>query len=396
MIQTFDFKMSTPIVKPLPQGRRRVVFLGMVFLFLGAVPLFVFYATGYRYDFFSETGGITATGGLYISILADKGELFLDEAPVQDVRIFRKASYIQNLVPGMHRIHVQEPGLQTWVKELPVYPYIVTEAEAFLMPIRPQVRLVTEYQTATGTPVYLGMSPGTQILPFASSTLPVSVTNSQATSTLVVNSEYDFVSELFSSENTSTTTLIKKVTNEVVGGFKFANDSARGVASSTELSITTRLWRDISLYERDGEVFAKYVGEQNNIPYYFCVPKTSLASTSELYGAQVMTGVAQAMEESSLLGTTETANSSKICRSEIRIDTHGKEVIYFDFFPNSGDLVLLHLDDGIFVVEIDDRSWQNSEQLYPNSAEKVIINNGIIYVEDHSIYFELLTTLITQ
>jgi len=396
MIQTFDFKISAPTVRPLPQGRRRFVFLGMVFIFLGAVPLFVFYATGYRYDFFSETGGITATGGLYISILTDNGELFLDEMPVSNVRIFRKASYIQNLIPGMHRIHVQEPGLQTWVKELPVYSYIVTEAEAFLMPISPQVRLVTEYQTATGTPVFLGMSSSTQILPFASTTLPVIVTKSKATSTLIINSEYDFVSELFSPEKISSSTLIKKVTNEVVGAFKFADDSNSGLASSTELSTTTRLFHDISLYERDGEVFARYIGAQNNIPYYFCVPQASLASTSELYGAQVMTGVAQAMEESTLLGTTETSNSSRVCRSEIRIDTHGKPVIYFDFFPNGGDLVLLHLADGIFVVEIDDRSWQNSQPLYPDSAEKVVINNGIIYVEDHGIYFELLTTLITQ
>ena len=70
------------------------------------------------------------------------------------------------------------------------------------------------------------------------------------------------------------------------------------------------------------------------------------------------------------------------------------KVIYFDFFPNNGDLVLLQLDNGIFVVEIDDRSWQNSQQLYPASAEKIIVNNGIIYVKDHGIYFELLTKLL--
>jgi hypothetical protein len=69
--------------------------------------------------------------------------------------------------------------------------------------------------------------------------------------------------------------------------------------------------------------------------------------------------------------------------------------LYFDFFPGSSDLVLEHRTDGIFVVEIDDRSWQNTQQIYPASAEKVVINNGRIYVRDGGINLELLTTLIT-
>ena len=395
MTKNFSTKMNKPTVNPLSRGQRRFVFLGLVFIFLLTVPMFVFYATGYRYDFFSPTGGLTTTGGLYISILSENGELFLDEKPVQDVRIFRKASYIQNITPGVHRIHVQEEGMQTWVKELPIYPYMVTEAEAFLFPKRPQVRLITEYQTATGSPIYLGMSSSTKILPFASTSLPILITKNRATSTLTLNSEYSFILALFNEQTKSTSTLLKRMTDEISSAFVFSNPQTKvSASSSAELATTTRLYRDIKLYERGGEIYAKYVGAEQDIPYYFCVPQSSLASTTELYGAQVMKGVVQAMEESALLGTTETANKSRICRSEIKIDTKGHKVIYFDFFPNNGDLVLLQLDNGIFVVEIDDRSWQNSQQLYPASAEKIIVNNGIIYVKDHGIYFELLTKLL--
>jgi hypothetical protein len=35
----------------------------------------VFYATGYRYDIFAGDGSITATGGLYVSVGVDEGEV---------------------------------------------------------------------------------------------------------------------------------------------------------------------------------------------------------------------------------------------------------------------------------------------------------------------------------
>jgi len=141
-----------PAVKPLPYWRRKLVFILLLAIFLLSLPVFMFYSTGYRYDFLSEKPTIKATGGLYISGEAD-GTIFVDEVEIEDARIFRKAAYIRGLEPHLHRVHVQEEGLNTWVKDLMVYPQIVTEAEVFNLPVISQVRLVTEYRTSDSEPV---------------------------------------------------------------------------------------------------------------------------------------------------------------------------------------------------------------------------------------------------
>jgi len=393
-----DFQKPTSILQPLPQSRRRFVFLSLLTLFICAVPIFVFYATGYRYDIFSPMGSITATGGLYISVLSEDGELFLNEVPVSDVRIFRNASYLQNLTPGIQRVHVQSPGLHTWVKELPVYAHIVTEAEAFLLPVVPQVRLITEYVTATGTPVLMVLpTEATTTVIFASPTLKLIATTSMATSTYVKNNEFDYVEQLFGTSTESEATLLGRVVGEVSGAFQFASpNDPIATTTATSTTTTTQLRNNIELFVRGTELFVRFVGNERDIPYYFCVPRATIASTTELYGAQVMHGVAAAMATNTLLyNTTETLTetTARICRDEIRIDTQSKNVLQFDFFPGSSDLIIAHLEDGVYVVEVDDRSWQNTQKIYPASAEKMMIDNGRIYIKDEHVYLELLSII---
>lgn len=391
-----DINHKTPYVKPLPHARRRFLFLSLFTLFVCSVPVFVFYATGYRYNIFSPNSVITATGGLYISIISDAGELYLNEEPVRDVRIFRNASYLQNLLPGVQRVHVQAPGLHTWVKELPVYPHIVTEAEAFLLPLNPQIRLITEYSTATGSPVIVVASTSTisTLLAFASTSLPVYATTSHATSTYTRSSEFDYIVQLFGTSTDATDSLLGRVVGEVSDAFKFAPaPDSNSSSTATSTATTTKVWNNIELFKRGTEIFVRYIGPEWDTPYYFCVPINSLASTTELYGAQVMSGITAAIANETSEVQTLSEISSRICRDEIRIDTQYQNVRYFDFFPGSSDLILLHLDNGVYVVEVDDRAWQNTQKIYPASAEKVLIDGGRIYIKDETEFIELFTTL---
>ncbi len=391
---------KTPNVQPLPHARRQVLFISLVTLFIFAVPVFVFYATGYRYNIFSPDAVITATGGLYISILSDTGELYLNEEPVRDVRIFRNASYLQNLMPGIQRVHVQAPLLHTWVKELPVYAHIVTEAEAFLLPVVPQIRVISEYVTATGSPVIVVQSASSSIAlsSFASTSIPIYATTSRATTTYLRNTEFDYIVQLFGTSSESEDSLLGRVVGGVTDAFQFAPIPGSGTSSLvTSTATTTREWNNIELFARGREVFAQYIGPEWDTPYYFCVPINSLASTTELYGAQVMHGVSMALASTPNQSTTIktlTESSSRICRKEIRIDTNYQNVHYFDFFPGSSDLIVVHLDDGVYVVEVDDRAWQNMQKIYPASAEEVLIEGGQIYIKEGTQFLELFTTLL--
>ncbi len=376
-------------VKPLPRARRRNLSILLVLFFLCAVPVFVFYATGYRYDFMNPDATITTTGGLYVSVGANEGVVYLDENPVRDSRLFREAMYIQNLTPGLKRLHVQAPGLHTWVKELPVYPYLVTEVAAFQLPVVPQVRPITEFQTSTGTAVYLSISSTTKLFTGVSTTLPFIATTTRATSTFERNTEYTFIQSLFATNITATTTLLNRVVGEVSDALQLSDESGR--ATTTAMATSTINVDDLSLREDGTDVVVVYVGTENNIPYYFCVPQVALASTSELYGPSVMRGVSLVL--AAIPEESESQSQNRLCRNHIVIDRQGKEIIDFDFFPGTTDLVVLHRSDGVYVVEVDDRSWQNTQPLYPYAIDELVIENGRMYAKQGTLLFELVPTL---
>ncbi|MBY0538793.1 hypothetical protein K2P47_05360 [Patescibacteria group bacterium] len=390
-------KTNTPTVQPLPRARRRFVFLTLLLFFVIAVPMFVFYATGYRYDFAGD-GAITTTGGLYVTVGSEEGDVYLNEEPVRDMRIFRNAIFIQNIVPGMQRVHVQAEGLHTWVKDLPVYPYIVTEAESFSLPVIPQIRPIAQFQTATGTLVFPGVASGTELFTGVSTSVPFITATSSATSSYTRNPEYDFVIGLFST-STATSTLLTRVVDGVTTALTRNQSEPATTSTSTltsaEMATTTKTSDDLVLSESEGDIFVTYVGPKNSTPYYFCVPKATLASTSALYGNHVMMGVAQAVASENV-PTVSDIVTERTCRTTIRIDRQWKTVLDFDFFPSTTDLIVLHREDGISVVEVDDRAWQNTQMLYTKPVDELVINNGRLYAKDGDMIFELLTALPTE
>ncbi len=53
----------------------------------------------------------------------------------------------------------------------------------------------------------------------------------------------------------------------------------------------------------------------------------------------------------------------------------------------------MHLSDGLYVVEVDDRSWQNTQLLYPGEDITVVQDGGRIYVADEDSYVEVSTVI---
>jgi hypothetical protein len=197
---------------------------------------------------------------------------------------------------------------------------------------------------------------------------------------------------------TATSTLLTRVVDEVTTVLsRTPLDTATTATStleSTETATTTKVSDDLVLSESEGEIYVTYIGAKNSIPYYFCVPKASLASTSALYGKHVMLGVAQAV--ASAQSPNVDTITERTCRTTIKIDRQWQTVLDFDFFPSATDLIVLHRADGVSVVEVDDRSWQNTQMLYTKPIDELVINNGRLYAKDGDMIFELLTALPTE
>ena len=383
----------TPLteMKPLSQTRRRIVFITALLLFLVAVPISVFYAIGYRFDFTGELTSIKSVGGMYV-VTSDAvdTEIFVNDEPVEDMRVFQRAAYIQNLEAGMHQVHVQGEGVQTWVKELPVYAHFVTEVTSFNMPNIPQVRIITEY-TDPLTSAGIITDDATSTLDFAStSNNLIYVGTSTATSSFLVNPEYAYVEEhVVSSIEARAVPKRELKSGELIFDSLATSTGLMSVVPAT----TTRIWRDHILYESEGEIYVRYTGRVEDTPYYFCVRYSGDKKTASEYGEHVLEGVIDT------LGTSTSRTKlvgERICRDSIRIDDTNKEVIWFDFVPNSDSLVLMHLSDGLYVVEVDDRAWQNTQLLYPGDDIVVVQDGGKIYVADKGIYMEISTVITGQ
>ncbi len=380
--------ISRPTVEPLARSHRRHIFWLCLLIFFIALPTLWFYTTGYRYEWNGKDHTIVGVGGLYISTDMSNPHFFVDESEITNFRLFRKASYIQNLVEGKHSVHVQGEGVQTWAKDLPINSYIVTEAFSFNLPLVPRVRPITPYITATGTAVFQVMS--TSSVPFmkVTTTVPFIATTSKATTTLIADTEYVYVKSLFAS-TTASSTFAQKIVKSVEQGL-------RNAEVATTSASTTKEWRNVRLYEGDDEVYATWLGSSDKIPYYYCVDTVRATTTEAEYGTHVYEGLIDtAMRQGSTTreAAVATLEGQHACRDRIRIDRKWQQVHWFDFYPNSTDLVLMLLNDGLYVVEIDDRAWQNTQVLYGGTDLKVVLDGGRIYVNDHGYYAEVFTSL---
>lgn len=374
-----------PIVEPLAYWRRKVIFITLLLAFLFSLPAFMFYATGYRYDIFSGSPTITATGGLYIAAEALDSSIYVNEVEVTNARVFRNASYIQGLEPGLQRVHVQAPGLHTWVKNLSVYRHIVTEAEAFNLPLVPQVRLVTEYRTQSDEAVFM-ISSTTEdlILPISSSSIPYVVSTSTATSTYRLSTEYALLYDLFEVKASTT----KRALKVPAVPFSFSTTTK---AEEIEQATTTVVRNNVALYKLGEEVYAKALGTGRQIPHYFCTSQVEIKSTlGDELGEVLEVEKGELFFEDTL---NELSNNTRECRTDIRIDRRGQEVLEFTFLPENANLVLLHLEDGIYVVEIDDRSWQNMQPLYQATDIEMLVYGGSVFVREDGLIFEVLTEI---
>jgi hypothetical protein len=375
-----------PQIKNLSYKARQRFFFALLIVFILALPTFIFYTSGYRLSFENEETTIVTTGGMYITTDNLEVDVYMDEVHVERPRLFRSAYYIQDLQSGQHRVVVQRSGLHTWVKELPVDANIVTEAAAFNMPVLPHIRPIPEYVNQTGQGVYLARSTSTaELFPKATTTGNFTIVTRATPSSLKKNSEHEYVVELFAASTATSTSIINRLEEEID---KLTTTNTATTATSTLVRYIEQ--GDMRLVERDEDLYARWIGSGPSTPHYFCAPQAASTTVALRLGLHF----AQQIEEQRLSTTTPLhIEGDRMCRSEIRLDRKWQKIKYYEFFPQSSDLVVLQLEDGLYVTEIDDRAWQNIQQVYPGDNFKTFVTDTNIYIEEDGKFFELLTKI---
>lgn len=375
-------------VEPLPYKTRRKTFLLLLLIFVVSLPFLYLYATGYRFDIKRPTS-IVSTGGMYVAVDRTGAEIYIDGELVRETRTFRKAFYAQSLDIGTHRVHVQKEGHHTWVKELPVSKHLVTEAQAFNLPLVPQVRIISPWKSATGTTVV------TSNVLNASSTNLLIATTTKNTKSFTPDPEYTSVIAYFGTTSTSTKeSAATQIKDLLLGSATTSEDIVDTSATSTVVS------GGVKLFAQGEDVYATWVGTFEQMPYYYCAPDFppySTTSTSTI--EEVLTSVSETFENldkpsSEAVGVflhpVQTVPKDTVCDPTIRIDRKWQHVSGFSFFPGSTDFVILTLEDGVYVVEVDDRSWQNVQPLILGKNLRLHIENGTVYVFDGSYIYQVI------
>ncbi len=379
-------------VQPLPYKTRKRAFVFLLLVFLISLPFLYLYAIGYRFDFRQPTN-LIETGGIFISLDQKGTETFIDDVLTRGTRTFQNAFYAQDLDAGTHRVFVQKEGYHTWLKELPVSQHRVTAVSAFNLPLVPTVRVVSPYLSATGTPVVQGT------LSFASTTGPVFATSTKIMKGFSQNGE--FTSLILHFSTTSTSTKKESVTQQIKE--LLDENKASTTEKSIETATTTIVSGDVKLYESGDDLFATWQGNFEQMPYYYCAPEfprysSSTASTTiidDIVATVVTPSPTPASQAGQYVGEPvmhpiQTVPKDVVCDPTIRIDRKWQTVTQFSFYPKSTDLVIVARDDGVYLVEIDDRSWQNVQPLLLGKGLSFYIENGNIYVYDGELIYQVI------
>jgi hypothetical protein len=225
----------------------------------------------------------------------------------------------------------------------------------------------------------------------ASSTNEYVATSTLRSPRFTPNSEYQTLIELFSTSSaTSTETIVDRLTG-TVNPF---NQQTTTPTSTIPVATTTKEWQGVRLYEHGGEVYARFVGSRENMPYYYCAedfpPYEPEATTTALGTVLSKEQEALVAETVELIHPVQTVPVDAVCDPVIKIDRRDQEVSMFDFFRGSTDFILMTLEDGIYVVEVDDRAWQNIQPLLIGENLNVRIENGLIYVYDGELIYQII------
>lgn len=123
-------------IESMNKKTRRIIFYIFLFVFLIMVPVIIFYALGYNFDFEEKT--IISTGAIYIKSYPTKAEIYIN-----DKLRGKTNKLVGKLIPKTYNIQIIKKDFYPWQKEIIIKEGIVTKVDnIFLVPFNPKIFLV--------------------------------------------------------------------------------------------------------------------------------------------------------------------------------------------------------------------------------------------------------------
>lgn len=330
-------------MKPLSKKQRIISFILMIFIFLIVCPLILAYSLGYRFD---DTFSWIETGGIYLHANISNTEIYLAGKFIENNGVLLRNTLIQNLRSDTsYKMEVHKEGYHSWIKMLYVQPSLVTEGSLMMMPKDIEKKGIYPYQDEFGE---------------GTTTIPVGPLNKEEISK---NGDYEELEILFGLVEAATST---DLSNEKDSEDDFLSASTSsstieedktpehfielGIEDPTLLRNLIETSNEVMWLEDPGIVIY-WIGKKESAPYYYCLLKK--------------------------------------CRNKINLNWD-IGIKRFSLFPGRSDVWIVLDDNGLWAVEIDDRSERNIQPIYLGADLDFRVNDkSNIVVLDNDIFYEL-------
>jgi hypothetical protein len=340
-------------MKPLSKKARlgSGIFLGIIFVILA--PIILADSFGYGWGKIEDAFTFVKKGGIYVGSEFSGVEIYIDGEYFKDSGLLIRNTLIQDLTPNQdHDVVAQKEGRHDWRKTLPVYESLVTEARVLMLPL--------EIETQEIYPFFDALDQGTTT---ATSTERLVKVDDLPEEILIngyipTNPQYRDLINLFNEDKndvySTSTDLIDEKLQTTIDDIVSATTSTStpekdipeyfvklGIEDPEELQNLIELNDQVAWIE-NGDIVINWIDENEKPIYYYCLE----------------------LED---------------CRNQIVLDW-GSDIIKFDFLPGRFDVFVVLVEDGIYAVEIDDRSQRNIQPIYlgENLDFKIDRNNIVI------------------
>lgn len=309
------------------------MFVTLIVVFIVLIPVILSKSLGYRINELWDISSWTKTGGIYLHSSVNNAKIYLDDEFIESNGVLIRNTFVQDLIPDRtYKIVVQKEGLYDWRKTLSVYPGIVTEANVLMLPEEIELSAVFPYEDALGV---------------GTTTPPRLISGVTSTTT---NPGYAELVDLFAAEDTDavgTTDTETSTTTEDIPDY-FVSLGIKSLDTLDNLIISG----DQAAWLSNGNVLINWTDSVKVPPYYYCL----------------------------------TPND---CRNQLIVDWE-EDIQKFNLLPGRDDVLIVLVNDGIYAVEIDDRSDRNIQPVYLGANLKFEINeNDEVVVLDNGVFYEL-------
>jgi hypothetical protein len=335
-------------MKPLTTKQRTISISILAFIFIILAPIIILYSFGYRID---RQFTLQKTGGIFIHSTIPNASVFLDDEYVKDNGLFIKNVIIQDLTPNQsYSIRVQKDGYQSWVKDIYVYPTIVTEARLLMLPEKYEVREIFPFIDSDGN--------GTRVAPakILKSTSEEYISLVKLFEPEITKSEVT-KKEISQTSNTNTKIKLKSDDSSVVPEKEVVKTKLDLFFESIDIKDYTKLknliinGKEVSWLDDSG-IKIYWTDENNVAPYYYC------------------------------------GGEERICTTSLQLEWN--DIKRFDYFPGRDDVWIVLTSTGIFAVEVDNRSQRNIQNIYiGENLDFRLVTGGRLIIKDKSNIFEI-------